>query len=78
MRRNALEVTIAMVFKIVVTTCGACGGSMKRISAITMPLYNVVIYIGTKGPSFRSKRLEPLLPSFLTLRCHVLDAQMPA
>jgi len=41
MRRNALEVTIAMVFKIVVTTCGACGGSMKRISAITMPLYNV-------------------------------------
>jgi hypothetical protein len=38
----------------------------------------VVIYIGTKGPSFRSKRLEPLLPSFLTLRCHVLDAQMPA
>lgn len=50
--------------------------SLKLYKSIDVS--DCVIYIGPKGPSFRSKRLEPLLPSFLTLRCHVLDAQMPA
>ena len=58
---NALEVTIAKVFKIVVTTCGACGGSMKRISAITMPeLMKMAGLTGGKKAEQREATLDDI------------------